>query len=172
MSETMTAPFSKVSFLSSETLAHADETVSEVFAGMLGLTVEAVESAPRPDKAGPNERTAIVGFSGSLRGSCEIQLTSRAVQALASAMMGGATEEQPDDMLDDTIGEICNMIGGGWKDRIPALSSACTLSPPTVISGSDYKVHLSKPSVRIAHSYKFGEHLLCLTLHREDATGD
>ena len=60
MSETMTAPFSKVSFLSGETLAHADETVAEVFAGMLGLAVEAVESAPRPDKSGPNERTKLL----------------------------------------------------------------------------------------------------------------
>jgi hypothetical protein len=59
------------------------------------------------------------------------------------------------------------MLAGGWKNGIPALSD-CALSPPTVISGGDYKVRLSKPSVKVSRTYQFDTHILRLTLHRED----
>ena len=40
------------------------------------------------------------------------------------------------------------MLAGGWKKTTPGLSSKCVLSPPTVISGRNYKVHMSKPSLK------------------------
>jgi chemotaxis protein CheX len=70
--------------------------------------------------------------------------------------------------LDDAVGEICNMVGGGWKDRVPTLSSQCALSPPTVISGRAYKVHMSRPSDRFTRTYMFNGNLLFLTLRREN----
>ena len=60
-----------------------------------------------------------------------------------------------DDSINDALGELCNMLAGGWKNEVPGLSSECALSPPTVISGRDYKVHLSKPSVKLSRIYQF-----------------
>ena len=168
MPETMTGikPFLSADFLAQENLDRADETVFEVFARMLGLPVEVVPE-PIPTLPEGLERTAIVGYSGSMRGCCEIRLNLAATEAVASAMLGGIPVED-DDSLDDAIGELCNMIGGGWKDRVPALSSLCSLAPPTIISGHAYRVQMSRPSIRMNRCYHFNGHYLMLTLRREE----
>lgn len=156
-------------FLSAENLDLADATVTEIFQMMFGFEigpkVDAVATPPAPPV---DERTAIVGFSGSMRGSCQIRMTTPAAQSIASAMLGGAPIEDGDDSIDDALGELCNMLAGSWKSGIPALSSDCSLSPPTVISGQNYKVHVSKPSVKLSRIYQFDTHLLHLALYRED----
>lgn len=156
-------------FLSPQNLQRADETVQEVFARMLGLQIEPTN--PQIPESGLGEdRTAIVGFSGAMRGSCEVQVNEQAARAVASAMLGTPVDDAAS--LDDAIGEICNMVGGGWKDRVPSLSSLCALSPPTIISGRAYKVHMTRPSDKITRTYHFDGHLLFLTIRRENAASD
>jgi chemotaxis protein CheX len=170
MADAMLASHSFLSeeFLSERNVALADETVFEVFASMLGLEV-AVTPPPVPAIGVGDERTAIVGYSGAMRGCCEVQMNQSSAAAVATAMLGGVATDDSDS-LDDAVGEIANMIAGGWKDRIPSLSSDCNISPPTVITGRAYKVHMSRPSVRILRCYNFGENYLFLTLRREDVS--
>jgi len=153
-------------FLSPHHLNLADETVFELFAEMLGLAVT-VSPPPVPEIGEGDERTAIVGYSGALRGCCELQMNEGAVRVVVFAMLGGLGL-QDEESLDDAVGEICNMIAGGWKDRVPSLCSNCALSPPTVITGRAYKVHMSRPSVKIVRCYRFENQYLFLTLRRED----
>jgi chemotaxis protein CheX len=155
-------------FLSGHNLTLIDETVAEVFAMMLGFATQAA-SAP-PDAVAPDlqERTAIVGFSGSMRGSCEVRMTLGAAREIASAMLGGAPIGEEDESVSDAVGELCNMIAGGWKNRVPSLSSLCALSPPTVVSGSRYRVHMSKPSAKIERAFHFEAYGFHLTLQCED----
>jgi chemotaxis protein CheX len=162
------SPYCGADFLSSETLNRADEAVAEVFHMMFGFVTEPVDApCPTPPTPGSDDRTAVVGFSGSMRGSCQIRISSPAARAVASAMLGGVPIDEDDDSINDAIGELCNMLAGGWKNAIPALSSACALSPPTVISGHDYKVHVRMPSVNLSRTYRFDIHCLQLTLHCE-----
>jgi chemotaxis protein CheX len=155
-------------FLSVVNRDRADKTVSEIFRMMLGFEANAVDAAaPDLPSSGLDEKTAIVGFSGSMRGSCHIRINSLAAVTLASAMLGG-TPVDDNDSIDDALGELCNMLAGGWKNCVPSLSSACALSPPTVISGSDYKVHTNKPSEKLSRTYQFDIHRFQLTLSRED----
>jgi chemotaxis protein CheX len=161
-------PYSAEDFLSEGNLDRADDAVIEIFRMMFGFEISPV-CLPSPEK-GPelDERTAVVGFSGPMRGSCHIRIGSPAARAIASAMLGGVPVEEGDESIDDALGELCNMLAGGWKNAIPALSSDCTLSPPTVISGHDYKVHIRQPSVRLSRTYRFDIHALHLTLHCEN----
>lgn len=162
-------PYPVEDFLSLENLDRADATVAEIFRMMFGFESEVMEPPiPGLSSQEANERTAVVGFSGAMRGSCQIRMTSHAAQAIASAMLGGAPIEEGDDSINDALGELCNMLAGGWKNDVPGLASECALSPPTVISGRDYKVHMSKPSVRVSRTYKFDVHVLRLTLCCED----
>jgi chemotaxis protein CheX len=155
-------------FLSVENLDRADAVVAEVFEMMFGFDIKVVDltshGCPLPDL---DERTAIVGFSGSMRGSCQIRISVIAARAIASAMLGGIPIDDDDDSVNDALGELCNMLAGGWKNCVPSLSSECALSPPTVISGRDYKVHMSKPSAKLSRRYQFDTHMLHLTLYRE-----
>jgi hypothetical protein len=43
------------------------------------------------------------------------------------------------------------------------------LSPPTVISGHDYKVHMARPSVVLSRTYQFENFNLYLKLCREES---
>jgi chemotaxis protein CheX len=156
-------------FVSAENLGRADATVTEIFKMMFGFDIEVGEfpSSDLPSSQS-DERTAIVGFSGAMRGSCQIRISTCAARSIASAMLGDALIGEDDDSINDALGELCNMLAGGWKNINPALSSECALSPPTVISGCDYKVHRSKPSASLSRTYRFDIHTLHLTLYRED----
>jgi chemotaxis protein CheX len=171
MSDSMVSPkpFCAEDFLSAENLERADIAVTEVFKMMFAFDI-IVNSLPitDPPVCGVDERTAVVAFSGSVRGSCQIRMTSPAAVSIASAMLGGAPVQEDDDSINDALGELCNMLAGGWKNATPGLSSECMLSPPTVISGSNYKVHVSKPSLKVSRRYQFDAHALDLTLCLED----
>jgi chemotaxis protein CheX len=165
---TVSKPYHVEDFLSPATLKCADATVAEIFGMMFGFEIAVVEASDcSPDPSELDERTAVVGFSGAMRGSCQIRMISQAARSIASAMLGGAPIEE-DDSINDALGELCNMLAGGWKNNVPELSSECALSPPTVISGGNYKVHMSKPSVNVSRLYQFNTYTLQLTLCCED----
>jgi chemotaxis protein CheX len=35
-------------------------------------------------------------------------------------------------MVEDAIGELCNMVAGGWKSKLEGEQAACLISPPTI----------------------------------------
>jgi len=157
-------------FLSPETLHRADEVVKEIFTLMFGIEINPLDtSASDPSFTELEERTAIVGFSGAMRGCCRISANSIAARSIASAMLGGIPVD--DDSIDDALGELCNMFAGGWKNSTPDLGAECSISPPTVISGHDYRVHIRKPVAELARAYCFGEHTLSLKLHCQTLDG-
>jgi chemotaxis protein CheX len=170
MSDSSVAPksYHAEDFLSAGNLDRADNAVTEVFRMMFGFDIKAIESSPDPLVFGSDERTAVVGFSGAVRGSCQIRTTSLAATSIASAMLGGAPIGEDDDSVNDALGELCNMLAGGWKNSTPGLSAECVLSPPTVISGRNYKVHMSKPSLKVSRRYQFDVHSLDLIICLED----
>ncbi len=43
--------------------------------------------------------------------------------------------------MSDALGEICNMVAGNFKNKISGMGDGCMLSPPTVITGTDYSTH-------------------------------
>jgi chemotaxis protein CheX len=148
-----------------ENLLLMDETVQEVFGMMLGLEVEAegeLESIPEP--AVRHEQTAIVGYAGALSGICEIRVGMAGSLAITGAMLGGVAVEAGNESICDAVGELCNMLAGGWKNRIPLLGSACSLSVPTVIEGVSYQVHRPANAKVHRRSYRFGENRLLMTL--------
>jgi chemotaxis protein CheX len=155
-------------FLCTENIDRADSTVKEIFDMMFGLDIRVMDR-PLDDsgKIEPDDKTAIVGFSGSLRGSCQLRINHVTAQSIASAMLGGTPIADGDESLNDALGELCNMLAGGWKNGIADLAAACALSPPTIVSGLDYKIHMARPSTKLCRTYQFGSHTLHLTLYRE-----
>ena len=170
--EAKTTTMGMEDFLDPHTLELVDQSVAEVFGIMLGFATEVAPPASRSDTPGDQpERMAIVGFSGAIRGSCGIRLTSPAALAVASAMLGGAALDPECDSIDDAVGELCNMLAGGWKGRIPMLDAKCMLSPPAVISGCDYRVHLRSASVAISRTYRFQNFTIQVTIVRDCEAG-
>ena len=128
-----------------------DASVEEVFQLMLGVKCE---RDPKPAIAETESVTAVVGFGGVLSGACVFRTGGSAALRVAARMTGMEFEEI-DDTVKDAIGEICNMLAGCWKSKVPQLSANCGLSVPAVITGRNYQLHVQAPEFRLQHGYRF-----------------
>jgi chemotaxis protein CheX len=78
--------------------------------------------------------------------------------------MTGMEFEEVDDTVKDGIGELCNMLAGAWKGKVPDLSANCGLSIPAVITGRDYNLHVQAPEFRLIHCYRFEDSTFEVTI--------
>jgi chemotaxis protein CheX len=130
---------------------HLNATVEEVFRLMLGVNCQQTNG---PIEKEADTITSVVGFGGVLSGACVFRAGETVARRIAGLLTG--TEQLTlDDTVKDAIGEICNMLAGAWKGRMPELSANCMLSVPAVITGRDYKVHVQRPEFRLDHIYTF-----------------
>ena len=128
-----------------------DASVEEVFRLMLGACCHRQDAELEADE----ERvTAVVGLGGILSGACVFRCGGDAARRVAARMTGMEFAEV-DETVKDGIGELCNMLAGLWKGKVPELSARCGLSVPAVITGHDYKLHVQAPEFRLRHVYGF-----------------
>ncbi len=138
--------------------------------------------------------SAILGFGGRITGSCTMCAEPTAVAAMAlhllspalagtasahahalqdceASQIGHTSMEQLDATLLDSFGEICNMIAGGWKNRMPGMDSGCALSAPTIVCGSSYVLHPLGNQLLAERLYRFQGHQIHLSIRCESRTG-
>ena len=138
-----------------------DSSVEEVFRLMLGLACHR-DSGTEAIRLGESV-TAVVGFGGMLSGACVFRSDSQTAASIAAHMTGMEFAEV-DDTVKDAVGEICNMLAGAWKGRVPELSANCGLSVPAVITGHDYNLRVQSPEFQLRHVYRFGESTFAVTI--------
>lgn len=145
--------------------AYLDQAVEEVFGLMLGVTVVAVDEEPSTD-AKSETLTAVIGLAGALSGACTVQASAQAAMQMTARLVGMEINTLDDGVLDG-LGEISNMLAGGWKSKIPALSAACLLSVPTVVTGTQYTVHRQTPDFYVERNYRMDEHVFTVRVYGE-----
>lgn len=149
--------------------ANLDASVEEVFRLMLGVNCSRqTKTVPSPS-VDRESVTAVVGFGGHLSGACVFRCGAQAAMTVASHMTGMQFDEI-DDTVKDGIGEICNMLAGAWKGKVPDLAANCGLSVPAVITGRDYNLHVQSPEFQLHHTYSFDDAsfdvtIICDSLH-------
>ena len=84
--------------------------------------------------------TGMVGFAGTYSGVISIHCPVPLALKITSSMLGMECDEVNDD-LNDSIGEIANMLGGSVKQVLSKGGLDVKLSIPTVISGENYTVN-------------------------------
>jgi chemotaxis protein CheX len=137
-----------------------DSSVDEVFNLTVGVRCRrAWESAG----AETESVTAVVGFGGLLTGACVFRASGSVSRDIAARMTGMEFPDL-DDTVRDAIGEICNILAGTWKSKVPELSSHCDLSVPAVITGRDYKLHVQAPEFTLRHGYRFDDSFFEVTI--------
>jgi chemotaxis protein CheX len=143
---------------------HLDDSVREVFATMLGVHChrETGMDTLNNDEA-EGSVTAVVGFGGILSGACVFRCGALAARQIA-ARLAGLEFDTVDDIVKDAVGEICNILAGTWKSRVPDLAANCGLSVPAVITGSDYELHVQSPEFTIRHAFSFDDTRFELTI--------
>jgi len=108
----------------------------EVFQLMLGSDL----ASPETEAGRPQGVTSMVGLAGQLCGVLSIRCDLKAARLMTSKMLGVEVDKVGAEMS-DALGEICNMVAGNFKNKISGLGDGCMLSPPTVITGSDYTTY-------------------------------
>jgi len=140
------------------------DAASEILEFMLGVEVSEVpESTPRNSA----DMTAMVGLAGALSGVLSLRCPAAAAATLASKMLG--IDISPTDAdTRDALGEVCNVIAGTLKAKVPGLDDACLLSTPTIVCGRDYSLFSISNSTPVSTALQFeGQSVwITLDLHR------
>jgi chemotaxis protein CheX len=124
--------------------------VQEVFEIMLGERPRKYDGS-----VGGQDLTAIVGLAGLLCGVLAVRCAYRTAAQITLRMLGtsapditqndavqnsSTAQNQNEDQMWDALGEICNMIAGNFKNKLPNIAAGCLLSVPTVVIGQDYQL--------------------------------
>jgi chemotaxis protein CheX len=134
-----------------------DASVQEVLEMMLGVSCErlpeseAVKIAPASESV-----TAVVGLGGVLRGAFMLKCGTQTAVRIAE-LMTGIRFQNVDATVKDGLGEVCHMLAGVWKGKVPDLSAHCGLSVPAIITGRDYNLHVQAPELQTQHTYSLGD---------------
>lgn len=141
-----------------------NEAVDEVFRLMMGVNCTSMEDCPIDE---PETISAVIGLAGAMSGTCVLRSSERSSAHMAASLTGIELTSL-DDTVKDAMGEICNMVAGAWKGKLPALASSCMLSTPMVVTGTNYQLHTQRPEFRIEHYYGFDGHHFSVTLLCEE----
>ncbi len=138
-----------------------ETSAREVFEVMLGTELTQMGEVEVPLTA---HCTAMVGLAGRLCGVLSLRCTAETAGCMAAKMLGsevGAAEYT----IRDAIAEICNMVAGNFKTKIPGLAEGCMLSVPSVITGKHYQMHSLADGERVEVCLSFDGHPLWIGLH-------
>jgi chemotaxis protein CheX len=136
--------------------------VEEVFDLMLGSTLGIPTEAPSEEGL---DITSMVGLAGKLCGVLSVRCAPKSAVLIASRMLGVEGDHCGPEVW-DALGEICNMVGGNFKNKISGLGDGCMLSVPTVISGGDYNLRsLVNEEIRVMFLFEGAPLVVTLEVH-------
>ena len=106
--------------------------------------------------------SARILFSGVIDGECVLFASESVARVTAEALLG-IPSEPGDPMAADAMGELCNMIAGGWKSKLGSDEAGCAISPPCISThDSAIEVAAAQDSIRRFYSFEghvFGVHM-------------
>jgi chemotaxis protein CheX len=134
----------------------------EVFELMMGCEL----TAPPTVDDTTFEITSMVGLAGQLCGVLSVRCDRKAAALMTSKMLGVEPDKVGPELL-DALGEVCNMVAGNFKNKIAGLAEGCMLSPPTVITGSDYSLHsqTDSPAIEVQRLFEGMRVAIALLIH-------
>lgn len=121
----------------------ANDDIRTVVDSVLLATFGLVASDGSGLQAGPLI-SALVAISGTWNGAVLVGCSPRLAVRFTCRMFGLDEVDVSREFVEDTMGELANMVGGNLKSMIPPSNS---LSLPTVVEGKDYRVRVPNASV-------------------------
>ena len=142
-----------------------NELVGDIWGSVLGIPAT---PAPANIRVEEPRLTGFVHIQGDWEGTVTVDCPLPLATEAAAAMFGMSVDELAKDEIDDALGEITNMTGGGIKSM---LEGSCKLSLPTVIEGKGFTVNV--PGAALVHDLTFaagGSWMSVRVLERLDDT--
>jgi chemotaxis protein CheX len=124
--------------------------VSEVFDTMLSLEIRQEPPGSEIRNEGPHVAGA-VGFSGKVCGVVYIYSSALLARRITCGMLGlEEAEIDGDEMVNDTVGEMTNMVVGQLKSRLCDRGAPCVLTVPSIVRGTNFTIEaVSSTSRRV-----------------------
>lgn len=139
-----------------------DDAVADVFRIMLGRTCTAYQAPPT---FSPSGVAATVAFSGAIEGRCALFLSDTSAARLAESFLGPAADGWDTTIVEDAVGELCNMIAGGWKTRLGAPEYSAGLAVPVIARAQGPSNQIAPcPTETTRRAYASGDSLLVVDL--------
>lgn len=119
------------------------ESVHDLFIAFMPVTVTPgpMISKKEDDLYHPpnTEVTAIINFSGGIQGGVHLACPTHTAVELAASFADESFKTM-DGEAGDSFGEINNIIAGGLQTRLSDRYGNISLTPPTLITGTDYSM--------------------------------
>lgn len=132
------------------------ESVHDIFLAFLSLEVFPGPSIEKPDdtpyEPPKTDMTALIGFSGAVRGGIHLACPQHVALTLAGSLSGTSFDTVCPDS-NDALGELANMIAGGVQTRLASLGEI-QLTPPAIISGSNVDLSYQKNLSSVKQYFK------------------
>lgn len=137
-----------------------DQATREVFEIMLGSQLS---PAPAEMNVEGAALTGMVGLAGAACGVLSVRCSKVTANKIAAKMLGQDGADS-DETIVDALGEVCNMVAGSFKAKVPGLVDSCMLSVPSVISGTSYELHSLANGVKCEVNVVFEQNLIEISL--------
>ena len=132
------------------------QATEDVFKTMVFRAIEPVLPADSDGKRPRSNVVGMVGFAGSISGLVAFYSTLDAAQEIAGSMLGLDPADVNGEMP-DAIGEVTNMIAGGFRLRMAQRGETLAISIPSVTVGSDFYTRFATDVRRVMCPFKMGD---------------
>lgn len=92
----------------------------------------------------------VIGLAKGVTGSCVVSFPERLARRIVSTLLGEEPDHLTKDMIQDGIGEIANMVGGGAKRLLASTAYRFDISTPTVLVGHPIQLFNPPDTISIA----------------------
>lgn len=131
--------------------------VSEVFSTMLSIKTKPDPSLALMTKNEPHIASS-VGFIGQVTGVVFIYSNEPFARLITSRMLGMDPKDiVADDMINDSMGELGNIVVGYIKSRLCDRGMKCVLTIPSIVRGSQLSIEHVTSATRFAMPFRCDE---------------
>jgi len=140
------------------------KAVQEVFQSMVSIDLTP-NAASDAGLCSGGQIAGSVGFIGEANGIIYIYAAVEFAHVLTARMLGiSEVEVEGEEMVNDAMGELCNMVGGYVKSRLCDAGHSCTLSIPSIVRGQQLSIEGVTQVSRRVISFAHGSHRLLVEL--------
>jgi len=144
-------------------IAQLAEATTQVFETMVFKKLDQVTPIEGNALRPRSNVVGIVGFGGTISGLVAFYSTMEAAQEIAGSMLGIEPAQVNGDMA-DAIGEVTNMIAGGFRLRMAERGETLAISIPSVTIGSDFYTRFASDVRRVMCPFRMDEKEVCVEL--------
>ncbi len=123
-------------------------SVADVFQTMLKMETQAIPLSPDTMTDEPHVAGS-VGFIGDLTGVVYIYCSAVFARKVTAILLEMPMEEvDGEEMINDSMGELANIVVGGMKARLVEQGYSCVLTIPSIVRGSHFSIEATSTTTR------------------------